>query len=145
MNLDLTSSSSRTQKCTTQKKSYKPRKSNTKNTRKSNISIHFPPPKASHNLSSKKKKKKAVTNLFLSQKSFELLIHCCKPERSPIQPYWRGSPTNFHVPRQLCSSFSSPTKLAQKIKILYFLFFSHIFLASKLINHSDLQNKKTCT
>ena len=55
MNLDLTSSSSRTQKNTTQKKSYKPKKSNTNNTRKSNISIHFPPPKASHNLSSKKK------------------------------------------------------------------------------------------
>ena len=55
MNLDLTSSSSRTQKSITQKKSYKPRKSNTKNTRESNISIHFPPPKASHNLSSKKK------------------------------------------------------------------------------------------
>ena len=35
MNLDLTSSSSRTQKSTTQKKSYKPKKSNTKNTRKS--------------------------------------------------------------------------------------------------------------
>ena len=86
MNLDLTSSSSRTQKSTTQKKSYKPKKSKTKNTRKSNISIHFPPPKASHNLSSKKKK--AVTNLFLSQKSFELLLHHCKPERSPIQPYW---------------------------------------------------------
>ena len=86
MNLDLTSSSSSTQKSITQKKSYKPRKSNTKNTRKCNISIHFPPPKASHNLSSKKKKKKAVTNLFLSQKSFELLLHHCKPERSPIPP-----------------------------------------------------------
>ena len=145
MNLDLTSSSSRTQKSTTQKKSYKPKKSNTKNTRKSNISIHFPPPKASHNLSSKKKKKKVVPNLFLSQKSFELLLHQCKPKRSPIQPYWQGSPANFHVPRQLCSSFSSPTKLAQKIKILYFLFFSRIFLASKPINHSNLQNKKTCT
>ena len=36
MNLDLTSSSSRTKKSTTQKKSYKPKKSNTKNTRKSN-------------------------------------------------------------------------------------------------------------
>ena len=108
----------------------------------------FPPPKASYNLSFFKKKKKTIktlTNPFLSRKSFELLLHCCKSERSPIQPYWRGSPTNFHVPRQLCSSFSSPTKLAQKIKILYFLFFSHIFLASKLINHSDLQNKKTCT
>ena len=35
MNLDLTSSSSRTQKNTTQKKSYKLRKSNTNNTRKS--------------------------------------------------------------------------------------------------------------
>ena len=67
MNLDLTSSSSRTQKSTTQKKSYKPKKSKTKNTRKSNISIHFPPPKASHNLSSKKKKK-TVTNLFVSDK-----------------------------------------------------------------------------
>ena len=66
MNLDLTSSSSSTQKSITQKKSCKPRKSNTKNTRKSNISIHFPPPKASHNLSSKKKK--AVTNLFVSDK-----------------------------------------------------------------------------
>ena len=69
MNLDLTSSSSRTQKSTTQKKSYKPKKSKTKNTRKSNISIHFPPPKASHNLSSKKEKKeKAITNLFVSDK-----------------------------------------------------------------------------
>ena len=83
MNLDLTDSPSRTQKSTTQKKSYKPRKSNTKNTRKSNFSIHFPPPKASHKLSSKKKKK-VVTNLFLSQKSFELLLHRCKPERSPM-------------------------------------------------------------
>ena len=36
MNLDLTTSSSRTQRSTTQKKSYKSRKSNTKNTRKSN-------------------------------------------------------------------------------------------------------------
>ena len=36
MNLDLTFSSSRTQKSTTQKKSYKPRQSNTKNARKSN-------------------------------------------------------------------------------------------------------------
>ena len=34
MNLDLTDSPSRTQKSTTQKKSYKPRKSNTTNTRK---------------------------------------------------------------------------------------------------------------
>ena len=142
MNLDLTSSSLRTQNSTTQKKSYKHRKSNTKNTRKSNISIHFPPPKASHNLSSKKK---TVTNLFFNQKSLELLLHRYKSERSPIQPYWRGSPANFHVPHQLCSSFSSPTKLAKKIKILYFLFFSRIFLASKPINHSDLQNKKTCT
>ena len=105
MNLDLTSSPSRTQKNTTQKKLYKPRKSNTNNTRKSNISIHFPPPKASHNLSSKKK---AVTNLFLNQKSFELLLHHYKSERSPIQPYWRGSPANFHVLvnstlSQLCS------------------------------------------
>ena len=65
MNLNLTSSSS-TQKSTTQKNSYKPRKSKTKNTRKSNISIHFPPPKASHNLSSKKKKD--VTNIFVSDK-----------------------------------------------------------------------------
>ena len=64
MNLDLTSSSSSTQKNITQKKSYKPRKSNTKNTRKSNISIHFPPPKASHNLSSKKKKKKLYLIYF---------------------------------------------------------------------------------
>ena len=44
MNLDLTSSSSRTQKSTTQKKSYKPRKSNTKNTRKSYIEIQPHPP-----------------------------------------------------------------------------------------------------
>ena len=44
MNLDLTSSSSRTQKSTIQKKSYKPRKSNTKNTRKSYIEIQPHPP-----------------------------------------------------------------------------------------------------
>ena len=83
MNLDLTDSPSRTQKSTTQKKSYKPRKSNTKNTRKSNFSIHFPPPKASHKLSSKKKKKSC--NQSISQP---------KIIRAPPSPLQAGKITN---------------------------------------------------
>ena len=125
MNLDLTSSSSRRQKNTTQKKSYKPKKLNTNNTRKSNISIHFPPPKASHNLSSKKK---TVTNLFFNQKSLELLLHRYKSERSPIQPYWRGSLANFHVPRQL---HFEPTMFAEGIKVALSL---SLPLPAKILN-----------
>ena len=125
MNLDQTSSSSRTQKNTTQKKLYKPRKSNTNNTRKSNISIHFPPPKASHNLSSKKK---AVTNLFLNQKSFELLLHHYKSERSPIQPYWRGSLANFHVP---CQLHFEPAMFAEGVEVALSL---SLPLPAKILN-----------
>ena len=87
MNLDLTSSSSSTQKSITQKKSYKPRKSNTKNTRKSNISIHFPPPKASHNLSSKKKKKSC--NQSISQPKI------IRAPPSPLQAEKISNPTKL--------------------------------------------------
>ena len=95
MNLDLTSSSSRRQKNITQKKSYKPKKLNTNNTRKSNISIHFPPPKASHNLSSKKKKKNC--NQSISQP---------KIIRAPPSPLQVGKISNPTILARVSGEFS---------------------------------------
>ena len=104
MNLDLTSSSSRTQKSTTQKKSYKPKKSKTKNTRKSNISIHFPPPKASHNLSSKKKS----CNQSISQP---------KIIRAPPSPLQVGKISNPTILARVSDEFSCASST------VFFIFF----------------------